>query len=312
LLDYDQPVVVKGYDPSLGTKTYATVSGALAYDDPVTDEVYHIVINQAIHIPHLDHHLLCPMQCRVNDVIVDEMPNFLAHDPIDHTHALTIRDPHNPAQTVILPLALQGVTSLINVRAPTLGKWNSDAFTRLSLTSESLTWDPSLTLYSDQEAAMTNYSGNVVRCAAVRGHVGIYAISLLSSLSSDLVDVTDDENFHQVLTSKVKISSVETSLNEHIRLRNVAPIDPQTLAARWMISPDRAKRTVVMTTQRGVRTCLNPTLSRRFPTNDRMSLRYKRLPHTVFTDTMFASTVSARVTRWHKFTPHPLDGPVRI
>jgi len=58
-----------------------------------------------------------------------------------------------------------------------------------------------------------------------------------------------------------------------------------------MISPDRAKRTVVMTTQRWVRTCLNPTLSQRFPTNDRM-LRYTRLPHTVFTDTMFALTVS--------------------
>ena len=138
---------------------------------------------------------------------------------------------------------------------------------------------------------MTDYSGNVVRCAAVRGRVGILAINSLSSLSSDLVDVTDDENFHHVLTSKVMISSVDTSLNGHIRSRNVAPIDPQTLAARWMISPDRAKRTVVMTTQRGVRTCLNPTLSRRFPTNDRM-LRYKRLPHTVFTDTMFASTVS--------------------
>jgi hypothetical protein len=62
-LDYDRPVIVKGYDPSLGTKTYATVSRALAYDDSVTGNVYQLVINQAIHIPHLDHHLLCPMQC---------------------------------------------------------------------------------------------------------------------------------------------------------------------------------------------------------------------------------------------------------
>jgi len=162
---------------------------------------------------------------------------------------------------------------------------------RLPLTSETLTWDPSTTHYSEQEAAMTNYSGNVARCATVRGHVGILAINLLSSLITDLVDVTDDENFHQVLTSKVMISSVETSLNGHIRSRNIAPINPQTLAARWMISPDRAKRTVVMTTQRGVRTCLNPTLSHCFPTNDQM-LWYKRLPHTVFTNTMFASTVS--------------------
>jgi hypothetical protein len=61
----------------------------------------------------------------------------------------------------------------------------------------------------------------------------------------------------------------------------IAPINPQILAARWMFSPDRAKRTVVMTTQRGVQTCLNPTLSRHFPTNDRM-LCYKQLPHTVF------------------------------
>ncbi len=61
-LDYNRPVIVEGYDPSLGTKTYATVSGVLAYDDPVTGEVYHLVINQAIHIPHLNHHLLCPMQ----------------------------------------------------------------------------------------------------------------------------------------------------------------------------------------------------------------------------------------------------------
>ncbi len=76
LLDYDRPVIVEGYDPSLGTKTYATISGALAHDDPVTGKVYHLVINQAIHIPHLDHHLLCPMQCQVNDVVVDNTLKF--------------------------------------------------------------------------------------------------------------------------------------------------------------------------------------------------------------------------------------------
>jgi hypothetical protein len=120
LLDYDRPVIVEGYDPSLGTKTHATVSRALAYDDLVTVKVYPLVINQAIHIPHLDHHLLCPMQCQVNDVIVNDMPKFLTSDPTDHTHALTIIDPHQPIQKVILPLALQGVTLLLNVRGITL------------------------------------------------------------------------------------------------------------------------------------------------------------------------------------------------
>jgi hypothetical protein len=83
-LYYDRPIIVQGYDPSLGTKTCATGSGALAYDDPMTSKVYYLVINQAIHIPHLDHHLLCSMQCQVNDVIVDDTSKFLTSDPTDH------------------------------------------------------------------------------------------------------------------------------------------------------------------------------------------------------------------------------------
>jgi hypothetical protein len=85
-----------GYDESLGSKTYQTVSGVIAYDDPQTRRMLHLIINQAIHIPHLDHHLLCPMQCRVNEMIVFDLPKFLAADPTDQTHALTLTDPDNP------------------------------------------------------------------------------------------------------------------------------------------------------------------------------------------------------------------------
>jgi hypothetical protein len=66
-LDYDRPVIVEAYDPRLGSAEYCTVSGAVAYDDPQTGRTLLLVINQAIHIPHLDHHLLCPVQCLVND-----------------------------------------------------------------------------------------------------------------------------------------------------------------------------------------------------------------------------------------------------
>ena len=90
------------------------------------------------------------------------------------------------------------MTLLLNVRAPTHDQWNSDTFTWLTLTSEILTWDPTTTQYSDQEAAMTNYSGNIVGCAAVRGHIGILVINSLSSLTTDLADVPDDENFYQI------------------------------------------------------------------------------------------------------------------
>jgi hypothetical protein len=72
-------------------------------------------------------------------VVVDNTPKFLASDPTDNMHALTIRDPDWPAQTTTLRLALRGVTLLLNVRGITLDEWNSDTFKRLHSTSETLT-----------------------------------------------------------------------------------------------------------------------------------------------------------------------------
>jgi hypothetical protein len=149
-----------------------------------------------------------------------------------------------------------------------------------------------MTLYEEQEAAMINYSGRVVTTTRpLRGHINHLVINLFSPLTTDQADVTDNNNFYNILASHVQISSIETSLNGHIHLRKTVPIDPQTLAARRMISPECAKQTVVMTMQRGVQTCLNPTLSRQFPTNDQM-LWYKRVLHTIFSNTLFAGSAS--------------------
>jgi hypothetical protein len=63
------------------------------------------------------------------------------------------------------------------------------------------------------------------------------------------------------------------------------------LAKRWLIPANCAARTVNQTTQQGVHTMLNPTLSCRFPTNNCM-LRYPRMPCPVFDNTMFPGTES--------------------
>jgi hypothetical protein len=141
------------------------------------------------------------------------------------------------------------------------------------------------------------------------GHINHLVVNSLSSLTTDQADVTDDKNFYDVLASHVQISSIETSLNGHICLRKIVPINPQTLAARWMISPESAKQTVIMTTQRGVRTSLNPTLSRRFPTNDRM-LWYKHVLHTLFSDTFFAGSISRQGNKMAQAYATSLDGHV--
>ena len=115
-------------------------------------------------------------------------------------------------------------------------------------------------LYEKQVNAMMDYSGNIVHDAAmVRGRKLI--LYELQSLTTDLADLMHDYNFHQVLTAHVVVSSVNSSLSGHMRLRKSVLIDFMTLAGWWMIAPDRAKKTVQRTMQQDVRTCLNPTLA---------------------------------------------------
>ena len=61
LFDYDCPVNVQGYDSALGVKQYQTSSVAVGYIHPFTGQKYHLVVHQAIHMPELYHHLLCPV-----------------------------------------------------------------------------------------------------------------------------------------------------------------------------------------------------------------------------------------------------------
>ncbi len=55
------------------------------------------------------------------------------------------------------------------MRNVTADGFYNDDIPRIDLTLETLTWDPSTTLYEEQESGMTNHSGAILRDAAVRG-----------------------------------------------------------------------------------------------------------------------------------------------
>ena len=90
------------------------------------------------------------------------------------------------------------------------------------------------------------------------------------------------------ITSKGKEPVSVKVLNTSSR-RN--PLSPQILARRWGIHLETAKRTLDATTQHGVRSVLNPTMTRGYRTNERQ-LRYRRLSRDMFTDTLEASVCS--------------------
>jgi hypothetical protein len=109
------------------------------------------------------------MQCHMHDVTVNETPKFMVNDPTDQTHALTLSNPVHPSQTITLPLKLRGVISLLNVRTVTADQlYDQETYPHVSLTSDTLTWDPTSNLYRDQELAMTNLHGKVCTYADVR------------------------------------------------------------------------------------------------------------------------------------------------
>jgi hypothetical protein len=124
------------------------------------------------------------MQCRVNEVIINNLPKFLAADPNDQTHALTLTNPNNSSQPVILPLILKGVTLVLNVKSTTIDEFNSHDHIILHLTSETLTWEPMTDLYEKQEHTMMDFSGNIIHDAAMRGPNLI--LNELLSLTTDL------------------------------------------------------------------------------------------------------------------------------
>jgi hypothetical protein len=110
-------------------------------------------------------------------------------------------------------------------------------------------------------------------------------------MTTDATDITDDENFGIALEQHVTVSvatlATTKTMPSWIHSKAGKPVDTETLAKHWLIPANCAARTVDRTTQRGVCTMLNPTLSCHFPTNNCM-LHYPCMPHPVFGNTMFA------------------------
>jgi hypothetical protein len=74
-------------------------------------------------------------------------------------------------------------------------------------------------------------------------------------------------------------------------IRDKAGVDAATLAKNWGIGIEAAKRTHIVTTQRGIRWMIHPGMTKWYKTYDRQ-LRYHRLPVTMFTYTMYSTILS--------------------
>ena len=76
-------------------------------------------LNQCIHVKHLDHHLLCLIQCRMNGVEVNKTPKFLLKRSTDTSHAIVV-DETDRDTPMIVPLSISVVTGFLCVKTDLL------------------------------------------------------------------------------------------------------------------------------------------------------------------------------------------------
>ena len=242
-------------------------------------------------------------------------------DPSRESHSIVTKDEYG--DEVIIPLYLRGVTSLCHVDSIPKKEFDHHEFPRVELTNQHLTWDPSNSVFADQENDMLDHKGEIVRPNGERHPLRVINSVCTSTTVENAVDVFSDENFGQVLSDHVNISSTyckkpdktctvsqfsiheDNADNDHddptmygnmYSMRKKC-VDTATFAERWGLDLRKALNTVNRTIQRGVRACLHPSLARCYPTNDRMP-RYKRLSHSVFSDTMTSSVTSRRGNKY--------------
>jgi hypothetical protein len=219
--------------------------------------------------------LISPFQCRLNEVTVNERARVLTHMPTDDDHCIIFDHAH-----VKIPLCLNGIVSYFPSRRPTLEEYHTCR--QLDLTPDEPEWNPLDPMFGSHEHRMTGDDGTILR----RETPPLTARTIMSSSTRPPRITLPDEHLLTQLTAQVRVLAINSS-------RRANAVTPEQLSSRWHIGLRKAEQTLKVTTQRGTRTIAYPSLESRFRTNDRQ-LRYRRLKTALYTDTMFASTVSTR------------------
>ena len=234
----------------------------------------------------------------MNDMLIYECAQYLTRNPTDHSYAIVVKDIDNLPEEFIFPLCMEGVTSVLDIHTHTQEEFDSLVLERIELTAANLDWDHSSTTFAEQENPTTIFQGKVVDPDAVSRGINMVINALTCAIPTD--DVTHDDNFENFLESHVHVYSMQAEYllsSGTVTSYGSNPVEHLNLDKRWSITPERAKKTIRNTIQRGERNCLYPSVANLFPTNYRI-LRYNRLPHTLFNETLLSGTPSSRLNNY--------------
>jgi hypothetical protein len=231
---------------------------------------------------------------RLYDVILNETLHFQSLNLSNLLYSII----------VVIPLDLHGVVPCF----PTFKSTQQDFETcdRYELTYASPEYDPSAKTLYHQEADVTDSWGNLKFqgdfhpkrhhvCSLHQKEAEIKLITAnysdISGKLQDLSSVLDDESLLAELDNVTTTTYLNVSLLKS-EMRYKSGVDAATFVKNWGIGIEAAKRTRLVTTQRGIRKMINPSLRKQYKTHDRQ-LQYRRMSVIIFTDKMY-STISSR------------------
>ena len=100
------------------------------------------MINQAIYVSEVEHCLLCPRQCWINDAEINEVLTFLSTNPTTLSHSIMIGDRTDALHPYTIMLQLEGVVSYFEYSLPTSAEYEDDDIPHLELMAATPAWDP--------------------------------------------------------------------------------------------------------------------------------------------------------------------------
>jgi hypothetical protein len=301
---FGKTVEVTGFDPTIGSMSLRIINAAIAFDSPENGETIILIVNQAIYNPNVQHNLLCPLQLRTNGITVNERPKLFTVDPTDQDHVIIVRSANE--DELRIPLQLRGTTSCFPTRRPTAHEF--DECRHVELTYDDPEWDPSTKTFQEQESAMTDHAGRLLETGDRSTPRFIDSVSTESSrTSARIIAEMRSKETAVLLDIDPRLCEGEFSqqLQENVIVRDVSAassarknrVDGAVLARNWGIGLEAAAKTVQVTTQRGARTTLHPSLTRRAKTNDR-HIRYRRLSRNIYGDLLESKVKSLRGNKY--------------
>ena len=146
-------------------------------------------------------------------VIINKLPKFLSEELDEKPQAIIIKNPLNPNESLVILLALKGVTSYFPSRNTRASEYEDEPIHQIDTTSEAPVWEPSKTSFAGQDDAMTAFRGEIISNETIT--IGQWFMNSLSTSKYHAEDFTDDDNFYKALNAKVNVANVGASKGRH-------------------------------------------------------------------------------------------------